>query len=153
MLLGLIFVLVAAGASADDIRPKNLDADGVVMKGYDVVVYRDGGTPMPGRSDITAEHDGAVYRFVSEANRAAFVADPAAYAPSYGGYCAFGVLMGEKVDIDPTHYRFVDGRLLVFFSGGTKSQWVKKPAENLALSDQVWERIRDVPQSRLPLKE
>ncbi len=60
---------------------------------------------------------------------------------------------GEKVDVDPSQFRFEDGRLLMFFSAGTHSQWKRNRATNLAAGDQVWTRIENVPQSRLPLKD
>ena len=42
----------------------------------------------------TATHDGAIYRFASAANRDLFKANPAKYAPVYGGYCAYGTTLG-----------------------------------------------------------
>lgn len=150
--LGTLFAHPVFAADGDP-KPLNLTEDGVAMKGYDVVAYHIDGKPVQGSRSISAEYGGATYQFASETNRSAFLADPERFAPAYGGYCAFGVLMGEKVDSDPAQFRFVDGRLLVFFSGGTHSQWAKNPSSNLSIGDRVWTRIRDVPQSRLPLSD
>lgn len=150
--LGLLAAHPALAADGDP-KPLNLTEEGVAMKGYDVVAYHLDARPIPGNRSIAVEHGGATYQFASEENRQTFLSDPDRFAPAYGGYCAFGVLMGEKVDSDPAQFRFVDGRLLVFFSGGTHSQWAKNPSANLSIGDQVWTRIRDVPQSRLPLAD
>ena len=60
--------------------------------------YAEGETNI-GRSEFTAVHEGATYRFASAANRDAFVAAPARYAPQYGGYCAFRTASGYKAPI------------------------------------------------------
>jgi YHS domain-containing protein len=150
MLFALL--LMPLSAFADDIRPVNTGDNGFAIKGMDVVAYFDEKRPVEGESRYSAAHKGVVYRFASAENRDRFTASPERFAPSYGGYCAFGVLMGEKVDVDPRQFRFEDGRLLMFFSAGTHSQWQRKRQTNLAVGDQVWTRIENVPQSRLPLK-
>ena len=44
--------------------------------------------------------------------RDAFKADPERYAPQYGGFCAYGVAVGKKFDIDPSSWRMVAPRSL-----------------------------------------
>ncbi|MDN3720021.1 YHS domain-containing (seleno)protein [Roseibium salinum] len=39
------------------------------------------------------------------------MADPAKYAPQYGGFCAFGAAMGFKVPVVPDAWSIVDGKL------------------------------------------
>jgi len=74
----------------------NVDVTGVVIRGYDPADYFTEGRPVPGKSGLSYEFDGGNYLFSSSANRDLFKADPKAYAPQYGGYCAFGVAMGKK---------------------------------------------------------
>jgi len=59
-----------------------------------------------GKEQFTARHQGATYRFASAANRDTFVANPAKYAPAYGGFYAMGVVF-EKLDVDPQAWRVV----------------------------------------------
>ena len=59
--------------------------------GFDVVAYFTESRPVMGNEAISAEHDGARFLFANEANQAAFSADPARYAPQYGGWCAFAM--------------------------------------------------------------
>jgi YHS domain-containing protein len=56
--------------------------------GYDPVAYFTEGRPVAGKSAITHQWKGAAWRFASEKNRDLFKAEPAKYAPQYGGYCA-----------------------------------------------------------------
>ena len=49
---------------------------------------------MAGSRALESEYNGATWRFASAANKAAFDAEPARYAPQYGGYCAWAVSEG-----------------------------------------------------------
>jgi YHS domain-containing protein len=84
---------------------------GLAVHGHDVVAYFADGTPTAGSDEFAHVYDGATYRFASRANLDAFKADPAKYAPAYGGFCAYGVAVGKKFDGDPRFWKMVDGRL------------------------------------------
>ena len=73
----------AALAAGFDVNATTTD---LALRGYDPVSYFTDGAPTPGEIDITAEHQGAIYRFASAEHKAMFEADPAKYAPQYGGY-------------------------------------------------------------------
>ncbi len=68
----------------------NVDASGLALKGHDPVAYFSAAAPTLGKEQFTAKHQGASYRFAPAANRDMFVANPAKYAPAYGGFCAMG---------------------------------------------------------------
>lgn len=57
--------------------------------GYDVVSYFDTEQAVKGSSSHTTEYLGVTWRFASAENRAKFESNPEAYAPVYGGYCAW----------------------------------------------------------------
>jgi len=59
----------------------------LAIHGYDPVAFFTDGQARVGKAAFTAKHDGAAYRFVSEANKAAFEKDPGRYLPQYGGFC------------------------------------------------------------------
>src|SRR5262245_10934456 len=88
----------------------NATVTGLALRGYDPVSYFTDNKPVMGDFTITAEHDGATYRFSSEAHKAMFEKDPAKYLPQYGGFCAFGTAQGYKVDGDPNVWKIVDNR-------------------------------------------
>ena len=58
----------------------------VAIKGYDPVAYFTEGKPLKGDKQFETEWKGAKWRFANERHLALFKADPAAYAPQYGGY-------------------------------------------------------------------
>ncbi|MCA9296561.1 MAG: hypothetical protein KC983_08585, partial [Phycisphaerales bacterium] len=41
---------------------------------------------------------------------------PKSYLPAYGGWCALGMAIQDKFPVDPTAFKIVDGRLLLFLS-------------------------------------
>ncbi len=97
-----------AGAGVRDV---NVDSTGLALHGYDPVAYFTQGKAAKGDFQITAEHDAATYRFVTEQNREKFIANPARYEPQFGGYCAYGVAVGGKFTAYPTVWKIVDGKL------------------------------------------
>ena len=59
----------------------NATITGLALRGYDPVAYFTDGKPVLGDYTITAEHDGATYRFASEDHKALFLKDPTMYLP------------------------------------------------------------------------
>ena len=107
----------------------NLGKEGLALGGYDPVSYFGEGGPVKGQSSVTLERAGAVYCFASAENRARFAEEPERYEPAFGGWCAWAMLEGDRVEVDPLRYRLFEGRLLVFYDGfwgDTLGKWVKK---------------------------
>lgn len=121
----------------------NVAADGLALRGFDPVAYQVAGAPTPGDPSLTATHEGAVYRFASAANRDAFLADPARYAPAFGGFCALGASYGKKIDADPHAWRVVDGRLYVNVTPAAQERWQKDISKNIGRAEAYWPKIRD----------
>ena len=132
-----------------DVSKFNLGKAGLALDGWDPVSYfpkSDGsaGRPTKGKEQHVAVHRGAVYRFASAANRAAFLADPARYEPAYGGWCAYGMSQGDRVDVDPEAFRIDDGKLFVFYrkrKTDTRDEWRKDPVGLRAKADANWEKL------------
>lgn len=61
------------------------------VSGYDTVAYFTQGKPVKGDSKWQTEYKGADWYFSSQENLDKFKADPDAYAPQYGGYCAWAI--------------------------------------------------------------
>lgn len=115
--------------------------DGPAVAGHDVVAYFTAGRATPGRADLTAEHEGATYRFSSEANRDAFIAAPSRYLPQYGGYCAFGLARGYKAVIDPKAFTIVDGRLYLNYSPAIQAKWRAQQSADINLANTNWPKV------------
>jgi YHS domain-containing protein len=81
----------------------------VALRGDDAVALATGLNVTAGDATYTYEQDGVAYYFASEETMNRFAADPGQYMPQYGGFCAFGVAIGKKLDADPhldtTNYR------------------------------------------------
>ena len=99
------------------------DPSGVAIRGYDTVAYFTEGAPVEGSDEFTAEWEGATWRFASREHLDLFEADPEAYAPQYGGYCAYGVAKDSLVKIEPEQWSIVDGKLYLNYNGGVQKKW------------------------------
>src|SRR5262245_58823166 len=73
----------------------NIDSQGVILRGYDVVAYFKQRKPVKGDPAFESTYQGAIYLFASGANKADFDKDPAKYVPQYGGFCAYAAALGN----------------------------------------------------------
>lgn len=106
----------AAGAKTSRayLHSHNLPADGVALDGYCPVAYFAVNKPVRGKKEYAADHNGITYHFVSAEARDMFTKKPAQYVPAFGGWCAFGMAVKDKFPVDPTNFKIVDGKLLLF---------------------------------------
>jgi YHS domain-containing protein len=109
--LALAFSLPLAAASGKPLV--NVDKNGVIVDGYDVVAYFTDGRPVEGQPEFASSHGGATYWFASAEHKALFDADPAKYAPEFGGFCAYAVSRNGLRPIDPAVFHFVGGKLFL----------------------------------------
>lgn len=143
LLTGLVLSFALAGSALAAGVEINATPTGLALQGYDPVAYFTDGKPMKGSVDISATYEDATYRFTSEEHKATFEADPAAYAPQYGGYCAFGAAMGFKFDGDPEQWRIVDDKLYLNLSSAVQERWVEDIPGNISMANEKWMAIVD----------
>lgn len=139
--LGVLLAAIAAPAAA---KVAPFLQDGVALQGYDAVAYVDENRALPGLATLTARAEGAVYRFASPAHRAAFVKDTTKYIPAYGGWCAYAMARGQKVEVNPHRFKVVQGRLMLFYDGwwgDTLRKWNKNEKPLLAQADAWWKKL------------
>jgi len=127
-------------ASASSI---NVETGAVILHGYDPVAYFSVGAPTMGSTQFTTTHGGATYRFASKANLKAFQADPERYVPQFGGFCAMGAALGKKLDVDPTQFKVVDGKLYLNVNADVFKKWSENIPENIAAANANWPAIKD----------
>jgi len=135
-------VAVATSAFAASVE-LNASSTGLAMQGYDPVAYFTDGVHTKGDYRISSSHNEATYWFSSEEHKAAFDADPEAYLPQYGGYCAFGAAMGFKFDGDPEHWKIVDGELFLNLSKDIQARWSEDIPGFIEKADTNWTDIAD----------
>jgi hypothetical protein len=144
----LSLLALLAACSAGEKKPANAaDGEGVApvyrfsgdlaLKGYDAVAYFNDGQAIEGSPDISYEWKGAKWQFANEMNRDLFMRDPEAYAPQFGGYCAWAVSHGYTAKGDPQAWKIVDGKLYLNYSKDVQEKWsqdisgyIKKGNEN-----------------------
>jgi YHS domain-containing protein len=136
-LLAGLFLLGAAQAQSFN------NDRGIAAKGYDVVAYFTDGKAAKGSPQFVHEHGGVTWRFASAEHRDMFKADPAKYAPQYGGYCAYGVSVGGLYDVEPdTSWSVVDGKLYLNKNPSVKQTWLKDVPGYVAKAETNWPKLR-----------
>ena len=128
---------VASGFAVD------VDENGIALKSHDPVAYFTDGKPVMGSARYMASANGATYYFASADHHDQFLANPAKYAPAYGGFCALGVTQGMKITGDPNAWKIVDGKLYINSSPKAFDIWSKDIPGNIKKANEVWPAIKD----------
>ena len=121
--------------------PATYAEDGIAIDGTDPVAYFTEGAPVKGSSEFTHSYNGATWHFASAANRDAFAADPARYAPQYGGYCAYAVSEGYTASTTPKAWRIVDGKLYLNYSKRIQRRWEKDIPTRITNANANWPKV------------
>ena len=90
-MMGAALAASLAGGSArpSAAAPGVVTDNGLALGGYDCVAYWTAQKAFKGQSSVTTKWNGVTWAFVSQENRAAFVASPERYAPAFNGYCTY----------------------------------------------------------------
>ena len=137
--LALAFTaLLLAGCGSMNVVSDGADSR-LMLKGHDPVAYFTVGKPVPGNPSIKAEHQGVTYRFSSEDNRRMFVANPAKFAPQYGGWCSNGMVYAIPLGGEPTNFKIIDNKLYLFGGARSKIYFEMEQEKNIKLADGYWE--------------
>lgn len=110
-----VVFLFAASASLVPVEHLNLEKE-VALSGYDAVSYHQG-APTVGVAQWGHQYGGAEYRFASKENLETFRKKPETYLPVYGGWCAYAMLDGDKVEVDPMSFKLIEGTTYLFYDG------------------------------------
>lgn len=150
-LAGTMFIIFVAGiislsqsefaVAGTEAMHINVDSDGYAIDRYDPVAYFTESRPVRGSTKFQADYEGAKYAFSSSANQTLFVNNPKKYVPQYGGFCAYGVVFGNKSRIDPELWEIVNGRLYFMVNPGTMSIWKRKKNSNITIGNKAWSKI------------
>lgn len=113
----------------------------VAVSGYDPVAYFTEGHPVKGSDKFTFDYSGATWRFASAASRDAFKANPARYAPQFGGYCAWAVGHGYTASGDPSVWRIVDGKLYLNYNAEIGRRWSQDIPNLIKAGNANWPKL------------
>ena len=115
-----------------------VDGSGVAFRGNDVVARVSGLGVVPGQAKHSYMNDGVAYYFASEDALNQFSTSPEKYMPQFGGYCAFGVSLGKKLDGSPRYADIIDGKLYLFLNADVLKSYKKDKANVIAKAVAKW---------------
>jgi len=133
-------VFTSASQAADDPIYTSYLSNAAVQ-GYDPITYFTDGAPKKGLDQFSTQYQGADFYFSSQKNLDLFKANPTAYAPQYGGYCAWAVAQGYTAKGDAKHWRIVDGKLYLNYSESVQKSWAEDIAGNINKADNNWPSV------------
>ena len=139
----LSLLLVGMSALAADPPIYSHKSKGAI-RGADPVAYFDlapGADAVLGSDAYTHEWMGATWKFANAENRDKFAADPEAYAPQYGGYCAFAVSHNFTKSVQPDVWEIVDGKLYLNFNRTAYRKWAKDKPAAIVRGDSNWPTV------------
>ncbi|MGB3787758.1 MAG: YHS domain-containing (seleno)protein [Phormidesmis sp.] len=131
-----------ATESSASSEPAVYTESGIAISGADPVAYFNDSAFVEGSADYTYDWQGVTWQFANTENKDLFASNPEAYAPQYGGYCAWAV--GAKkalVPTDPNAWKVVDGKLYLNANEKVQTAWVKDIPGNIALADTNWPEL------------
>jgi YHS domain-containing protein len=140
--------LAVSGAAAFAVIPSHSGEiytgfmSNAAIGGYDAVAYVTIGKPVEGLSSIATQWKGATWRFASEANRTAFLADPERYAPQYGGHCSWAAAQGYPAKGDPQNWKLVNGKLYLNYDASVQAKWEKDIPGFIVSADAKWPSVK-----------
>ena len=111
---------------------------GIAVDGTDVLSYFDTGAPAKGSTDFTHDWNGATWLFTSAENRDRFAENPEAFAPQFGGYCAYAVSEGYIASTVPDAWKIVDGKLYLNYSRRIQRRWERDIPGRIAAGNANW---------------
>jgi YHS domain-containing protein len=135
-LFGVLFSATTVSAREAEVYTGTFSS--LAVGGYDAVAYFKAGRPVAGSDQFSTEHKGATWRFSSKENLDAFRTNPAAYAPQYGGYCAWAVALGYTAPGDPEVWKIVNGKLYLNYDRSVQAKWEKDIPGFIAKGDRNW---------------
>jgi YHS domain-containing protein len=111
------------------------------LNGHDAVAYyslAEGAAPVKGSAEFSTTYEGATWWFSNAANRDAFAAEPAKYAPKYGNYCAWALARNKLAPGDPAVWYVKDGALYLNVNKSIQKQWLANIDRDIANAEKNW---------------
>ncbi|OWY20316.1 YHS domain protein [Sphingobacteriales bacterium UPWRP_1] len=145
-LISVIMGVQVATAQDAAIRTRHFNhVKGLAIDGYDPVAYFTAHAAQKGSSKFAHTFGGITYYFATPQNLQTFKANPTAYEPQYGGWCAYAMgNTGEKIPVDPNTFKIVNGKLYLFYNkwlNNTLTSWNKNENQLNKNADANWKNI------------
>lgn len=139
----ILTIALLAFTIAATAQTQYFNVDGTAIRGYDPVAYFTDNKPVEGSKQFSYSWQGTEWRFKSQANRDAFVANPEKYAPQFGGYCAYGVSEDHKSPTEPEAFTIVDDKLYLNYNTKVRTLWQKDIPGRIKTAETNWTHLKD----------
>jgi YHS domain-containing protein len=146
--LAIIFSLLLINVQGQDnteARKKEFNLNGAVaIQGYDPIAYFSQHKAIKGSKEFAIYHQGITYYFASANNKEEFKKNPSHFEPQYGGWCAYAMAKGEKVNVDPETFKITNDKLYLFYNkffNNTLKDWNKDENNLRSKADKNWKNI------------
>lgn len=139
-----ISLLLAAILSSHALAVEPIYSGGqerAAIRGFDPVAYFTDHKAVKGDESYSYEYQGAIWFFSSTENRDLFAANPEAYAPQYGGYCAYAVSHNTTASIKPEYFTIHEGKLYLNYSQSVMKKWTKDKQRYIEEANQNWPKV------------
>lgn len=126
-----LLLMLPAGAAMAQAGPTS-GATSPAIGGYSPVSYFEHGEAQLGSAEHAVTHEGEIYYFTDAEQRQRFLTDPERYAPLFPHHCPYNLALGRAAAIDPTNFKIVAGRLLIFHLSAemnARDEWHKYDSE------------------------
>lgn len=111
---------------------------GIAISGYDPVAYFTLHEPLRGAPEHSLWWRGAMWYFVNGQNLQRFEMNPSAYAPQYGGYCAYAMSKGTILSSAPEAFTVHNGALYLTHSTVFRAIWRQDMDGNIEKANANW---------------
>lgn len=118
-----------------------VEGQGVGLRANDTVALFSSLKVTPGFAKFTVVHDNVAYYFSDAMSMKKFSAAPEKFMAQYGGYCAFGVAKGKKLDGSPRYADVVKGKLYLFLNAAVFEAYKKDKQGTLKKAEAQWPGI------------
>jgi len=133
-----VLTISATGAFARSADVYTGTFSSLAVGGYDTVAYFKQGKAVEGNSTYSTKYKGATWQFASKENLDAFVANPTAFAPQFGGYCAWAIAQNYTASGDPQVWSLVQGKLYLNYNREVAAKWSKDIPGFIAAGNKNW---------------
>ncbi|MVO18269.1 YHS domain-containing (seleno)protein [Parasedimentitalea huanghaiensis] len=126
--IAVTLALASPVFAADEYNVSNglsLSGNPLGMHGVDPVSMFQADAPVSGDATNTSSHEGVDYYFSSAEAQQGFNVDPENFLPQFGGFCAFGIFVGKKLDGDVRYADIVDGKLYLFVNAAIFQKYLE----------------------------
>lgn len=113
----------------------------VAINAVDPVAYFEKQKPVAGQATFARSWNGATWHFANKNNAQTFEENPEAYAPVFGGYCAFAASRGYLAPTTPEAWTIYEGKLYLNANLRARKLWLRDVPGNIAAGLANWPGI------------